>query len=90
MSHFILGADANIFDNDLEPLIVSRACEVMLPATFQSPIAPVTWNAFEAIVAPVCELSASHASDTLKEGLQLAKLRQHTWASVAHQICARS
>ena len=81
-------ADANIFDNDLEPLIVSRACEVMLPATFQPPIAPVTWDAFEAIVAPFCELSASHASDTLKEGLQLAKLRQHTWASVAHQIGA--
>ena len=45
-----------------------------------------TWVAFEAIVATFCNLSASHASDTLNDGLQLAKLRQHTWSSV--EICS--
>ena len=71
---------------NLEFLVVSRACEVMLPAAFQPTDAPTTWTAFEILVKPFCALPASHATDTLKEGLQLSQLRQHTWSSNSHRI----
>ena len=82
-----LSADAvSPYDQNLEALIVSRACEVMLPPSLRLRVEPETWQEFENFVQPFCEIHATHACDTLKTSLQLSVLRPLDWPSAIHHL----
>ena len=60
-----LSADAvSPYDQNLEALIVSRACEVMLPPSLRLRVEPEALQEFENFVQPFCEIPATHACDT--------------------------
>jgi hypothetical protein len=82
-----LSADAvSPYDQNLEALIVSRACEVMLPPSLRLRVEPEAWQEFENFVQPFCDIPATHACDTLKTGLQLSVLRPLNRPSAIHHL----